>query len=234
MGLGSRYNGLTDGEISALVNWNQGFALEVSNIDTTQGGADLDEDEHYRDRVWLAPESFSTCGPVGAYEFWAKSAHPDIMDVMVYSGPEIAGEVHLFPLMYNGELPSDEVLQAVYDTCNFEKRRPLTDYVFVMRPEVVNYEVELTYWIWRHDQLQAENIINRVVAAVHQWALWTRSAVGRDVIPSQLIRLVQEAGVKRVEVEKPVFTRLRYNEVAIMYATPILHFGGLEDHEFVP
>ncbi len=40
-------------------------------------------DENYIQRILLSPESFSTAGPELAYIYFAKSAHPDIVDVAV-------------------------------------------------------------------------------------------------------------------------------------------------------
>lgn len=241
VGRGHEYNGFAPGQISTLVDWNQTFAVTVVNTLETTGGSGIEDDEHYRERIWLAPESFSTCGPVGAYEFWAKSAHPEIIDVAVHSAPEIAGEVHLYPLMRNGELPTQEILDLVYAECSAEKRRPLTDYVFAEFPLVHEFELELTYWLWLHDQTLAALIGENVRRAVDSWLLWTRSRVGRDIIPTQLIRLIQEAGVKRVAVRRPApgeqeltipsppYTPLAYNEVAIIKGVPVINFGGFED-----
>src|SRR5215471_10600471 len=99
-------NDFAPGQINSIINWNQAFGLQVANIDTTHGGADEETDDQYRYRVWLAIESYSTCGPRDAYEFWALSAHPDIIQCVVHSAPEIAGEVWLYPLLKGGNLPT--------------------------------------------------------------------------------------------------------------------------------
>jgi phage-related baseplate assembly protein len=203
---GAELNGLLVGQIATLVNWNQDFALTVGNVTETAGGSGIETDDHYRERIWLAPESLSTCGPIGAYEFWAKTAHPDIIDAAVYSAPEIAGEVHLFPLMIGGELPTPEILELVYAVCNYEKVRPLNDYLFVMAPEVYEFDLELTYWILRIHQTLAAEIHASVQRVVYEWLLWQRSKVGRDINVTQLIRLIRETGAKRVEVMREAET----------------------------
>ncbi|WP_054209313.1 baseplate assembly protein [Bosea vaviloviae] len=48
----------------------------------------LEDDETYRHRLAIAPESWSTAGPVGAYLFWALSASGDVLDVAAYSEDE--------------------------------------------------------------------------------------------------------------------------------------------------
>ena len=78
----------------------------------------------------IAPESFSVAGPRGAYEYYARSAHQDIIDVAVVGPPELApGYVKIYPLMKGGELPSSEVLASVLEICNADDVRPLTDCV---------------------------------------------------------------------------------------------------------
>lgn len=47
-----------------------------------------EDDETYRQRLALAPESWSTAGPVGAYVFWGLSASADVLDIAVYSEDE--------------------------------------------------------------------------------------------------------------------------------------------------
>jgi phage-related baseplate assembly protein len=48
----------------------------------------LEDDETYRQRLALAPESWSTAGPVGAYVFWGLSASGDVLDIAPYSEDE--------------------------------------------------------------------------------------------------------------------------------------------------
>src|SRR5215471_8347341 len=99
-------NNFAIGQVNAIINWNQPYGVAVTNIDVTGGGSDIETDDQYRYRVWLAIESFSTCGPRDAYEFWALSAHPDIIQCVVHSDPSIAGEVWLYPLLKGGNLPT--------------------------------------------------------------------------------------------------------------------------------
>ncbi|MCO4053400.1 MAG: hypothetical protein HEQ16_04995 [Bosea sp.] len=47
-----------------------------------------EDDETYRQRLAIAPESWSTAGPVGAYVFWGLSASADLLDIAPYSEDE--------------------------------------------------------------------------------------------------------------------------------------------------
>src|SRR5262245_31466638 len=140
-------NGFQPGQVNSIINWNQPWGVSVSNTTVTAGGSDEEPDDQYRYRVWLAIESYSTCGPRAAYEFWALSAHPDIIQCVVHSAPEIAGEVWLYPLLKGGQLPTTDILNLVLAKCSADTVRPVTDYVTAYAPTVFNYSLNMTYYI---------------------------------------------------------------------------------------
>jgi phage-related baseplate assembly protein len=231
-------NGFTAGQISYIVNWNQPFALTVANIDTTNGGADKETDDQYRYRVWLAIESYSTCGPHDAYEFWALSADPSIIQAMIYSAPEIAGEVWIYPLCRVGgviTLPSQEILDLVYASCNDKKRRPLTDFVSVFAPVTVPYVLDFDYYVLTEEQVLLSTIQANVQQAVNDYVDWQQSYISRDLNCDELIKRVIEAGAKRVVINSPSpsFQAMAYNQLAVLDTTvtpnPRINFAGLED-----
>jgi phage-related baseplate assembly protein len=226
-------NGFAPGQINSLINWNQPFAITVTNTTTTDGGSDEETDEQYRYRIWLAIESYSTCGPSGAYEFWALSAHPDIIQVVVHSAPEIAGEVWIYPLLKDGQLPTPEILDLVLAKCSAKTVRPVTDYVTVFVPTVVNYSLDMDYYISTDNEVLAGSITAAVTQAVNDWILWQRSYVGRDLNCDELIKRCLEVGAKRVVINTPTpaFQTLTYNELACHTdtPTPVINYAGLEE-----
>jgi phage-related baseplate assembly protein len=236
--VGTVGNGFLPGQIQTVVNWNQPWGINVSNTTVTAGGSDQETDDQYRYRIWLAIESYSTCGPMAAYEFWALSAHPDIVQCVVHSEPLIAGECWLYPLLRNGanppyDLPTQEILDLVLSTCNDVKRRPLTDYVFAFAPVPFLYTLNMTYYVLSANEVVLDSIANGVHQAVLDWILWQRSYVGRDLNVDELIKRCVEAGAKRVTVTSPTpfFQVMNYNQLACHDASvqPIISFGGLED-----
>ena len=62
-----------------------------SEIDE-RGAVIVEDDERFRDRIALAPEAFSTAGPLGAYVFHALEldGEPDIADAWAYSEEDAA------------------------------------------------------------------------------------------------------------------------------------------------
>lgn len=217
-------NGFLPGQINALVDRNP-FVATAVNITQSTGGADVEDLESYRLRVRNAPESFSVAGPDGAYAFWAKTAHPSIMDVGVWS-PE-PGHVNVVPLVDGGNLPSVEILDAVRDTLSDRTRRPLTDFVHVLAPEPVPYEIAITYWIDQDDAANATAIQAAVTAAVEAYRLWQRGRLGRDIIPAELVRRVMNAGARRVKPALPKYTVLTQGQIALE-ADVRVDYGGLE------
>lgn len=231
-------NGFAIGEINKIVD-RLPFTATIYNITETEGGADMEADSEYRERIRLAPESYSVAGPDGAYTFWAKSASPLIADVSVVSPKP--GDVSIYAILQNGKIPEDEILEDILTICNDRTKRPLTDHVFALAPDVINFDVDLTYYISNTNIAEAEQIQEKVNIAIDEWILWTKAKIGRDINPSELIRRIVQVGGKRVEIRQPVFTRI-YNgetkadgsgieavQIAIASENKTIIFGGLED-----
>src|SRR5262252_7678079 len=214
---GSTGNGYLPGQVNWVLDWNQAWSMTVANVDTTSGGADAETDDQYRYRIWLAIESYSTCGPHDAYEFWALSADPSIIQAVVYSAPAIAGEVWIYPLCTGGTLPTQAILDAVLASCSDVTRRPVSDYVSVFPPTVVSFSVNIDYWILTTNQVLVASIQENVQAAVLAWIQWQRSYVSRDINGDELIKRCLEAGAKRIVINQPMpnFQTMAYNQLAV-------------------
>jgi phage-related baseplate assembly protein len=104
-------NGYAPGDVSTILD-PQPYVSSAVNTDETANGIDEETDVELRERIILAPSQFSVAGPTGAYKFFAKSAHPNIVDVAVTIGHDpvtsaiIPGQVDIFPLMADGSAPS--------------------------------------------------------------------------------------------------------------------------------
>jgi phage-related baseplate assembly protein len=229
---GEAGNGLVAGQVNQLVQWSSPFLVAVSNTTTTSGGSDLEDDDHYRARIWMAPESLSTAGPQGAYEYWAASANSDIIDVSVWSDPPNAGRVYIHPLMAGGRLPTQAELDQVYAICNADRIRPLTDQVFVQTPVVQTYTPNVQYWIRSADATFESEIIAKVEQAYADYIYWQKTKIGRDINPSKCDQMIVEAGAKRTNIPGSmtfVFTVLDHTKVANETVGSALNYQGLED-----
>lgn len=218
-------NGYLPGEINRIVD-PVPFWAAASNTTKTEGGADVEDDEAYRERIHESPEKFSTAGPTLAYEYHAKSASALISDVSVES--PAPGEVDVYPLMRGGVIPGSEILALVTEKVNDKRIRPLTDKVSVKAPERVTYDVDAVYYIDRRGATEAAAIQSRAEKAVQEFIIWQKERLGRDINPTELYYRLREAGVKRAEIKLPVFTATNRKQVAVADHVNV-RFGGVED-----
>lgn len=214
------------GHLKVIVD-PQPFLQSIENITVSDGGADIESDDRYRERIRIAPEMFSTAGPTGAYEFFTKSASALITDVAVTS--DNPGEVDIFFLQSNSETPTQEVIDKVYEVLETRTTRPLTDLVIVKTPEVQFFDIDLKFFISREDSAAASTIQRKVQVAVEDFILWQRSKLGRDLNDSKLIEMIRNAGAKRVEITSPTFTVIEKNSIALCQNCNV-EFAGLEDN----
>lgn len=222
---GAAGNGFAAGEINVLVN-TLPYITSVTNTVATYGGADREDDESLKERIYACPNSYSTAGPTGAYEYHTKTASPEISDVLVRS--EVPGEVDVYFICDGGEIPGDALIQKVKEHLDDRGIRPLTDRVTVRAPAVRTYEVRMTYYIPASSKAAVASIQADVDTAVSIYNTWQTDKIGRDINPSYLIQKVMEAGAKRVVVESPAFTVLDESTVARTGAVTVT-YGGVED-----
>lgn len=222
---GEEANGIEVGEINRLVDPIP-YVQTVSNTEITAGGADREDDESYRYRIYQAPTGFSIAGPEDAYKFWARSANSSIVDVSATSPS--AGVVDIRPLLENGGIPNQAILDQVENALNKDTIRPLTDQVQVLAPNVVNYNIDITYYIRTEDSPSVSIIQDKVDKAVEEYVIWQKSRLGRDINPDELIYRLKQAGVKRASIATPTLQAILATDVAIE-STITVNYGGLED-----
>lgn len=210
--VGAAGNGFAAGELNKIVD-PQPFLMSIVNTTTSEGGADTEDDESLRERIHIAPESFSCAGSSGAYIARTKEVSALISDVAVMS--PAPGVVNVYVLCEGGQLPGAEIISAVEEHLNDKTVRPLTDTVNVLSPEPVSYDIDLTAYISVEDKGNAAQIIAACNAATEEYVTYQSARIGRDVNPSKLIGLLMSAGAKRVEVREPSFTVLGDTQVAV-------------------
>jgi phage-related baseplate assembly protein len=218
-------NGFVPGQITQLVDVFPFFDC-VENITTSEGGSDTETDEAFYERLSNSMETFSTAGPVGAYEYWAKTASSNIVDVKATSPEPGVADIRI--LLQGGELPNVETIQRVYDTLTAEKTRPFTDFVQVSAPDLVHYDIDLTYYIPLPRANGATLIQAEAAKAIQEYKNWQSGKMGRDINPDVLVRLLQQAGVKRAEIRSPAFTVIEDAAVAVLNNESVI-YGGIEN-----
>jgi phage-related baseplate assembly protein len=221
---GADGNGLVPGQISALVD-PIAYIARTENASVTLLGADTELDDRYRSRIREAPEAYTCAGPARMYRALAMSVHQDIADAGVWT--PVPGTVDVRPVMTGGELPSEDILQAVRAKLSADDVRPLTDTVIVAAPEIAEYAIDVSWALSRTDEALSGTIKTRIEAAVEQYRLWQRSVPGRDINPTKLISLMEQAGARRVVVSSPEYTKLAVRQLARETSVAI-NFLGIE------
>lgn len=224
--VGKLGNDYKAGQIDSLVDISScPYVKNAVNISTSVGGRDLEDNESFRESIYMAPAAYSVAGPSDAYKVRVKQCIDNIGDVRVES-PE-KGVVDIRFLMSDGSIPSAELIETVSQSISDKGVRPLTDKVQVSAPDIVNYNINLTYYINKSDANIAVDIQEAVSNAVNAYIRWQKS-IGKDINPDKLNMLIMNAGAKRVVISAPIYTALDKGAVAVIGTNTVI-YGGLED-----
>ena len=218
-------NGQIAGVLNTLVD-PIAYIGSVANTEETTGGSEIESDEDFADRIYLAPGSYSVAGPTDAYIYHTKSYSSSIGDVEV-SSPD-ACEVEVRFLMADNSMPTAGIISEVQEYLSADDKRPLTDQLTVLAPTGQNFNIDVTYYINKSDTDKAVSIQAAVNAAVAEYIAWQTGTIGRDINPSVLTQMMVAAGAKRVNVVSPAFTTVPTGSVARIN-TQTVTYGGLED-----
>lgn len=158
-----------------------------------------ESDTALRQRVQLAPHSFSVAGPELAYVYWARTADADVADATAVS--PTPGQVVVTVLSASGSgVPGSGVLDAVTEVLTGPVR-PLTDEVIVQPATLVPFAIEaqLTVFAGPDQGLLLQTALDSLNAH-----LAAARKLGRDVTRSSLIAALHVANVQKVELLSPV------------------------------
>ena len=197
-------NGWAVGQINTLLGkLHATIAVSVSNITVPSGGVEDEKDDAYRERVLLAPESFSIGGTVGAYKYFARQFSPVICDVETSNdkdanGNDIGGTVVVSVLTKDG-LPGTELLTQLEKSFQSERMRILCDKPSARAPQVVNYALnaELTLYT-------GANELETIAAAKAAWTAYEaqrRLKLGGDIVPLDIQTVLKVDGVYNVTLK---------------------------------
>lgn len=161
---------------------------------------DGESDDALRRRMQLAPASYSSAGPEGAYRFVARSADPRVKDV----GLQSPAPINVLVTVLGGDHPdgaADAALVAIVEAAlSGEEVRPMTDVVTVRGAEILPYLVTAKLTVSpgpdREVVRQAsEDALRAYCLSVH--------AVGATVRRSALFAAAHVAGVIGVTLAAP-------------------------------
>lgn len=217
-------NGYAAGNVSIILD-PQPFITTAANLAATAGGNDAETDDQLRDRVKIAPSAFSVAGPTEAYEFWAKTTDPSIVDVnCVTTAP---GVVTLYPLCSGGALASTALKDKILAVCSDSKRRPQNDTVLVADPTVVSYTIDVTLTLF-NSAVPSEVLttVNANLSAFQQAGINT---LGLDVVIAQIVGRCVVPGVYNVVVNSPIANIIADDATYTQCTGVAVNIGGAVD-----
>lgn len=213
------------GQLNILVD-PIAYVEKVKNTTATMGGEDIMTDEEYREKIYLAPSSFSTAGTEDSYAYWVKEYSLLIKDVKVTSPED--DTIKIIVLLKDGEIPDENFLNNLKEFLTKMNVKPLTEKVVIDAPNTVPYNVSGSYYINASDKNQVQEIQEAVAKAQAEYVTWQKEKIGRDINPFHLQYLLMKAGVKRIELVEPIFNDVDDSSIA-MEGSINLVYGGIED-----
>lgn len=231
MTAGTAGNGYAIGQLNVIVDVYDYYS-KCENTTISDGGADIATDEEFYDLLRSSMDAYSCAGAKGGYEYHAKKVSTKIQDVIAMQPSP--GCVDIYVLMDDGTLASTEIKNAVLRACNADEVRPLTDKVSVKDASQVEYNIDITYYITAGTDRDTAEIEAAVKEAVDRYVTWQNGKLGRDINPDKLRDYLYEAGVKRIDLRAPTFTKLKDGsdqsapQIAKLGARTVTN-GGFED-----
>lgn len=176
------------------------FVVLVSQTATSSGGSDAESDDALRLRVPLSMERYSTAGPEGAYEYWARSADERIDDVKILS-PDPGKVTVVLHSSDNNGIADTAMVTRVANVLNNEKVRPLDDLLTVQSAAAVDYQITAALELYNGTATSPAytEAVRRLTAKAVALA-----RIGKDIKRSALIAAAHVEGVKSVALVSPV------------------------------
>ena len=160
----------------------------------------MEDDEAFRARIVLAPESFTSAGPELAYVSHAKGASGDVLDASATSPSP--GKVMVSVLSRIGDGTASPALIAAVDAIVTDKAvRPLGDDVTTASAQIVAFGVAVTLVTYSGPDVAV--VLHAARAALATYLADNRK-LGRTITRSGIIAAVTVAGVHRVDLTAPV------------------------------
>lgn len=222
---GTAGNGYAAGQLNIIadpVNLVEG----VENIKESSGGHDEYTNQELRELIYNFPSTYSTAGPKECYEEIAKAYRGDIADVRVITNKEAV--VRIYVLLQGGIVPDERYRKEMSDYLGKLKVTPDTDKVEILAPRMVEYALDVVYYVSAGQKDIADGLKEAIEDAVEEFARFTGSKIGRAINPDTLISFAKAAGASRIEIRGQAYQAIAQDEVAIC-TEPVVTFGGLEE-----
>lgn len=135
------------------------------------------------------------------------------------------GIVEVYPLLEGAQIPNEAFLNELKAALSANTKRPLTDKVETKASIEKTYSINYDYYIDKKNSNSAETIKSNVANATSAYQEWQNSELGKDINPDELIKLVKEAGAKRLVITTPAYADLKGYEVAKCSSVNVVYKG---------
>lgn len=200
--------GVVNTTVSSGGSEGEPYPLEID----PENGDDGTGDDKYRERIALAPASFSTAGSSLSYEYHARTASANVEGVKVLS-EQAAGRTDIYITEQGGADPTEGTLAAVMAAVTAPGVRALNDNVTVQAPEAVKYDIELTYYVDQANESAAVKSIEGAGGILDQYNTWQQGEIGRNIDPQKLISMLRDS-CNWVDVVKPTRETIYDSQIA--------------------
>jgi phage-related baseplate assembly protein len=163
---------------------------------------DWEDDDRYRERIWLAPSLLSPHGSYEAYVYWAMTADATLHDASAMSERGTGKITVTIMAGYYGEepTPTDAQMNAVLDYINAESRRGLGDDVNVLPPKITRVAYRVRVWLF--PAYNKDTVMAAVAAAVDK-LLQDQWWLGCDHTRMALDKALAQPGVYNAIIDEP-------------------------------
>lgn len=186
-------------QLAANYNLSRLVLRPANNQTIPPTPAILESDDDLRLRIPAAFEGLSVAGPVGSYEFHARSADGRVSDVSAIS--PAPANVTISVLSREGDgTASEELLRIVEHALNDEDVRPVADRIKVQSAQIIPYQIDATLFLFPGPE--SEPIRKEANQRLTQY-ITEQHRLGRDIRLSAIYAALHVEGVQRVELKQP-------------------------------
>ena len=140
---------------------------------------------------------------------------------------DMAGVVLIVPILYGGKIPGDDIIEKVYNACNADDVRPMTDLVIVQPATAVQYDIHIKYYTTVDEEFDCIEAIEGKNGAIDKYKEWQGTKMGRAINPDKLrsFCLSPKSGIgcTRIEVISPVYKELNNTQIASLHTLTVSH-----------
>lgn len=197
---------------------------KCSNTTIPTGGRERENDEEYRHRLKLIPESFTSAGSARAYEYWIKKASNLVSDVFI----DTPRPNYLDIYVINGrELINSEEKSKIEAYIKQDNIKALNDQITIKDPTISNFILDIDYWLYKDSKTSKESVEKNLNEKLKNFT--NNFKLGNSINTQDFIELCKSVeGVRRVLIKSPT-DRVGNSKTLNKCVSVSLSYKGSED-----